>query len=208
MSRLLRALLAISLCLAVPSCALIGKGLSKLPWKKKKKDTEKKDDAIKIIGVVELVNPDQHFVLIRTQGKLLLNPGLVIYAMDGTGGQSKLKVSPEKKQDFLIADIVDGSPRMGNVVLFKPDKSAVPPPADPNQPVVGPGPPPNQPPPPDLPVQPPPITPVNANEFTRPGMNPTTPAQPSPIPPQPVPGAPGSDAIPAPGQVQLPPVIR
>lgn len=208
MSRLLRVLLAISLCFAVPSCSLIGKGLRKLPWKKKKKDTEKKDDAMKIIGVVELVNPDQHFVLIRTQGKLLLNPGLVIYAMDGAGGQSKLKVSPEKKQDFLIADIVDGSPRMGNVVLFKPDKSAVPPPADPNQPVVGPGPPPNQPPPPDLPVQPPPISPVNANEFTRPGMNPAAPAQPSPIPQQPVPGAPGSDTIPVPGQVQLPPVIR
>lgn len=205
MNHLLRAALALCLCFAVPSCGLVGRALHKLPWKKKKKAAEKKEEAVRVIGVVEMVNPDQKFVLIRTRGKLLVNPGVEIYAMDGTGGQSKLKVSPEKKQDFLIADVVDGTPHIGNVVLFKPDKSAVPPAALPGDPATGPGPPPDQP-PPDLPVQPPPIGPVNPDEFTRPQN--FTPAQPSPIPPQPVPGQPGSEAIPVPGQVQLPPVVR
>lgn len=207
MNHVLRIALALCLCFTVPSCGLVSKGIRKLPWKKKKKDAPK-EDVVQAVGVVEMVNPDQKYVLVRTRGRMLVNPGTELFAMDGTGGQSKLKVSPEKKQDFLIADVVSGTPHIGNVVLFKPDKSAVPPATPPNQPVVSP----NSPPPPDLPVQPPPIAPVNPNEFTRPqNFSPAPapmPAQTSPIPQQPLPGQPGSETIPVPGQVQLPPVVR
>ena len=45
MLHLLRISLTLCLCVAVPSCGLVGKGLRKLPWKKKKKDAPKEDAA-------------------------------------------------------------------------------------------------------------------------------------------------------------------
>ncbi len=194
-------------CLPLTSCSMMGKGLGKLPWLKKKKDEPvQTDEGARLIGVVEMVNPEQRFVLVRTQGKILIPAGQELTAMDASGTTTKLKVSPEKKQDFLIADIVDGNPRAGNVVVFKLDRTALPP-ADPNTPPLGPGPGPAPGPPPSDPnVQPPPITPVTASEFTRPGAEP--PLTRSPIPPQPVPAAESNATIPVPGQIQLPPVVR
>lgn len=186
-------------CLALPSCSIIGKGLRKLPWKKKKKeDAAQKEEVTRVIGVIEMVNPEQRFVLVRTQGKITVPPGQEITAMDATGTTTKLKVSPEKKQDFLIADIVDGSPRVGNVVLFKASPKPTTQP-DPLQPPLAP--------PSDPNVQPMPLTPVAPSEFTKTGGQ--VPPTPSPIPPQPVPSAsPPGTTIPEPGQVQLPPIVR
>lgn len=205
MRRLFYAALALIACLSLPSCSLIGAGLRKIPWKKKKAPADSKDNNFtQVIGVVEMVNPEQKFVLIRTQTRMTISAGQELSAMDGFGGFARLKVTPEKKQDFLTADIVDGNPRAGNVVMFKPNMKTVPP-ATPNQP-PGPNSPPFSP-PPELPVQPMPLTPVSPSEFTRPGAA-TVPATPSPIPPQPVP-APNSGAnVPEPGQIQLPPIVR
>lgn len=198
MRRLSHAALALMICLGLASCSLVGAGLRKLRSKKKKPEAEQKDNTVHVIGVIELVNPEQRFVLIRMHGKLAIPAGREITAMDAGGAQTKLKVSPEKKQDFLIADIVDGNPRAGNLVVFKPDKAAVTP-AGPDMP---PGPNPPSPPPP---FEPPfPTTPpaaVAPGEFTRPVID-----GPSPIPPQPVPsGVPGA---PLPGRIELPPVVR
>ena len=190
------------ICLVQPSCSLVGKGLRKLPWKKKKPAAAQNENVTRIIGTIEMVNPEQRFVLIRAQGRLSIPAGQEITAMDGSGALARLKVSPEKKQDFLTADIVDGNPRAGNVVVFKADKTALPP-ADPNQHVLPILPSPS--PPVDPPLQPMPLTPVAPSEFTRSIGN--VPATPSPIPPQPVPANPG-ETIPVPGQIQLPPVVR
>lgn len=201
MRRLLHIALALMVCFALPSCSMIGKGLRKLHWKKKKKaDAAQNEEATRVIGVVEMVNPEQHFVLIRTQGRIAIIAGVEITAMDASGTNSKLKVTPEKKQDFLTADIVDGNPRVGNIVVFKADKNVVPP-ATPSQPAVPDPPLPFQ--PVEPPVQPIPLTPVSPSEFTRPGVS-----TPSPIPPQPVPPANTGATIPVPGQIQLPPVVR
>lgn len=206
MRRLFFAAPALLVCLTLPSCSLVRAGLRKIPWKKKKAAEDAKDnDTTRVIGVIEMVNPEQKFVLIRTQMRIAISPGQELSAMDGAGGFARLKVTPEKKQDFLTADIVDGNPRSGNIVTLKPVANpAVP--AIPGQP-PGPPPPPVSPPPPDLPVQPPPITPVLPSEFTRPGV-PGQSSTPSPIPPQPVPAASSGSAVPEPGQIQLPPVVR
>jgi hypothetical protein len=201
MRRLFHAALALMTCLALPSCSLIGAGVRAFR-SKKKPEAARDDNTVHMIGVVELVNPEQRFVLIRTHGKLSIAAGQEITAMDAGGTTTKLKVSPEKKQDFLIADIVDGNPRAGNLVVFKPVKAAAPP-ASPSQP-VGPGPPPVLPPfEPPLPLTPP--APVTVGEFTKPG---SAVPSPSPIPPQPVPSANPDATIPVPGQIQLPPVVR
>jgi hypothetical protein len=201
MRRLFHAALALMLCLALPSCSLIGAGVRALR-SKKKPEPARDDNTVHMIGVIELVNPEQKFVLIRTHGRLSIPAGREITAMDAGGATTKLKVSPEKKQDFLIADIVDGNPRVGNLVVFKPVKPAVPP-ASPGQP-VGPGPPPVLP-PFEPPLSSPPPGPVTASEFTRTGGN--VPSA-SPIPPQPVPAANPEATVPEPGQIQLPPVVR
>lgn len=210
--RCIRVVIVLMSCLALPSCALIGKGMSKLPWKKKKKQQSgKDDDASRLVGTVEMVNPEQRFVLIRTHGKLAIGAGQELTVMDPSGAQSKVKVSIERKLDFLTADIIDGTPRTGSMVLLKPDKKAPPPPpADPNQPPASPDALPLQP-PTEPPVQPPPLTPVSPNEFTKPaGAAPParSPIPPQPVAPQPAPTSEPGAAIPAPGQIQLPPVVR
>lgn len=73
-----------------------------------------------LIGLVELVNPEQKFVLIRTETKVAIPAGHSLIAIDATGAQTKLKVSPETKQNFLTADIADGTPRVGNLVIYRP----------------------------------------------------------------------------------------
>lgn len=73
-----------------------------------------------LIGLVELVNPEQHFVLIRTEGAVKIPPGDQIITIDATGTQAKLKVTPERKQNFLTADITEGQPRVGNLVIHRP----------------------------------------------------------------------------------------
>ncbi|MBX7209882.1 MAG: hypothetical protein K1X78_16315 [Verrucomicrobiaceae bacterium] len=206
--------LALLACLAVPSCGLVGKGLNKMPWNKKKKnEAAKPDDGPHVIGTVELVNPEQRFVLIRTEAKVAMPAGQELTVLDATGARSKVKVTPEKKLDFLTADIVEGTPRVGGVAYFQLDRKAVPP-ADPNKPVTPSSPPP---PPPVTPLappdQPPPITPVSSSEFLKPEASlpvppPPVPRSASPIPPQRVPSPPAGSGIPVPGQIELPPVVR
>lgn len=77
-----------------------------------------------LIGLVDLVNPDQQFVLIRTEGAVKIPPGDQIITLDATGAQAKLKVTPEKKQNFLTADIIEGRPRVGNLVIHRPGQQA------------------------------------------------------------------------------------
>lgn len=188
---------------------MVGKGMSNMPWKKKKKpEAVKIEDTPHIIGTVEMVNPEQRFVLVRTQGKIAMSAGQELTVVDSSGVESKIKVSPERKLDFLTADIVSGNPKAGGMVFFKYDKKALPP-SDPN--------PPPTPPPPSItpapsPDQPPP-SPVSSSEFLKPGANlpvppPPPPRSSSPIPPQRVPQPATGSAIPEPGQIQLPPVVR
>lgn len=78
-----------------------------------------------LIGLVELVNPEQRFVLIRTETKIGIPAGHSLIAIDATGAQTTLKVSPETKQNFLTADIADGTPRVGNLVIYRPGQQGV-----------------------------------------------------------------------------------
>lgn len=77
-----------------------------------------------LIGLVELVNPEQRFVLVRTEGAVKIPLGDQIITLDATGAQAKLKVTPERKQNFLTADIIEGQPKVGNLVIHRPGQQA------------------------------------------------------------------------------------
>ncbi len=152
-----------------------------------------------LIGLVELVNPDQRFVLIRTQSKVNIPAGHILSTLDATGARGRIKVSPEKKPNLITADIIEGNPRIGNIVSYQPKMQGAQTPASPAAPSDQP-----------MPLQPPPISPVTPSEFLSPdGLA----SQPSPIPtqtiplsPPPITPSPAADLAPLP--VELPPVVK
>lgn len=82
------------------------------------------------IGKVEMVNPDDHFVLARLTMNLAMAPGTELTLVNENGHISKAKVTPERKGVFITADIVSGEPAKGDIVMtgtVKPDELRHPP---------------------------------------------------------------------------------
>ena len=73
----------------------------------------------RLIGTITLVNEENRFVLIDANETA--EPGLPLQAVT-PGGEpaARLKVSPEKKAPFLIADIVSGTPHRGDQAITLP----------------------------------------------------------------------------------------
>lgn len=153
------------LLFSLPSCG----SMSHLLKKKGKSAGTEAPEAAKdqIIGTIEMVNPEQHFVLVKTHNRMTLAPGAKLESHSPNGLKAVLTVTPEHKLNFISADIVEGYPQQGDIVV----EIAVPkPPETPAQPAID-QPPPLEPqpssgaPPPivDLPLPegqlPPPITP-------------------------------------------------
>lgn len=123
-------LFGLTLLLLMPGCGL---------FKRKPKAPEEAPKTV-LIGVVEMVSPEQNYVLIRCEQMPDLAAGAELTALDATGTESKLKLTPERKNRYLTADIVQGSPRVANLVLYKRSAQAtqVPPGAPPTIPAPAP----------------------------------------------------------------------
>ena len=155
----------------------------------------------KLIGTIELVNPEQNYVLINCEQRLNIPAGTEIVAQSTDGTKTKLKVSPERKGNYITADITEGAPQIRDLVLYqvKQGELAVAPGTAPAAPVSGP------------PVQ---LTPIMQADVIPPldaPFQPTAPVSPSatPTPPvlQPPPAStPSAEPVADPGK--LPPVIR
>lgn len=117
------------LCLLLP---LTGCGLLK-----KKQPPPPKDNRTgqaRLIGVIEMVNPEQNYVLINCEERPSLEAGVELIALDSNGQKSKLVVTPERKGNYLTADIKEGTPSVGCLALQKireSDKLPAPPSAAP-----------------------------------------------------------------------------
>ncbi|MFN7562596.1 MAG: hypothetical protein ACK5TH_12510 [Prosthecobacter sp.] len=117
------------LCLLLP---LTGCGLLK-----KKQPPPPKDNRTgqaRVIGVIEMVNPEQNYVLINCDTRPTLEAGVELIALDSNGQKSKLVVTPERKGNYLTADIKEGTPSVGCLALQKireSDKLPAPPSAAP-----------------------------------------------------------------------------
>lgn len=71
-----------------------------------------------LIGTVEMVNPEQNYVLIRCDQVLAINAGTEIIALRADGRKAKLVLTPERKGYYLTADIKEGQPAVSDLVLI------------------------------------------------------------------------------------------
>lgn len=110
-------LLLLLVCVQLASCSLL----------KKKKAEEKPGPVGKatLIGMIEMVNPEQNYVVIRCDTPPAIQPGTELIALNSLGTRSRLVLSPERKGYYLTADIKEGSPSVANLVLL-PQSAAVP----------------------------------------------------------------------------------
>lgn len=71
------------------------------------------------VGKVHVVSPGGDFVLIRSSKFLTIEPDRILTTI-GSGGleTSRLKVSPARKGSFLTADIISGTPNVGDHTLM------------------------------------------------------------------------------------------
>ncbi len=180
--------------LALPllcGCSTVKKGLASRDGAK----TESSDKNIKretIIGVVESVNPEQQFVLVRMEQKMNIAAGTKLETRSPNGLYSQLVAGPERKLNFLAADIVQGAPHAGDLVVISrvvvepsSDKPAAPggKPEPANGPILT-----SQPPAVVSPASPDPATMIPGVPPTDPGAGHVPPAMfssPPPLPPQP-----------------------
>ncbi|WP_184207017.1 hypothetical protein [Prosthecobacter dejongeii] len=95
------------LALVLPGCGLF----------KKKKKPEPQGPKTTVVGIVEMVNPEQNYVLIRCDVVPNLGTGTELVAMDAAGTEAKLKLTQERKGRYLTADIESGQPKVMNLVV-------------------------------------------------------------------------------------------
>ena len=186
--------ICIVLLLGLTSCSyLIGKAVgSKLSSKKSPADN--RTGEAKVIGVIELVNPEQNYVLINCEQRLNIPAGTEIVSQNADGSKTKLKVTPERKGNYITADITEGTPQLRDIVLYKIKPGEVPVPAPVTISAGG------------TVV---PLTPVMQADVIPPldaPFQPIAPLKPSPAPTPPPANVPTEE--PAPDLSKLPPVIR
>jgi hypothetical protein len=71
-----------------------------------------------LIGIIEMVNPEQNYVLIRCEQMPSITAGTELSALSSDGKKTKLILTPERKGHYLTADIKEGSPEVSNLVLL------------------------------------------------------------------------------------------
>lgn len=199
-----------ALLLGLSSCTYLENKLAARKAASKKSSEDKRIREAKVIGVIEMVNPEQNYVLINCEQQVDIPAGTEILSQGVNGTDGKLKVTPERKGNYITADIVEGSPQVRDLVIYKVDTDVAPEqPAQPQTAPVVTG-----------PVTP--LTPIMQADVIPPlnaTFQPMTPAQPAaqpqlpplrqmPAVPAQAPAAPPPTEEPAADLSKLPPVIR
>jgi hypothetical protein len=119
MFRFIQLLVLGALLSLTTSCGLVARAFRSKPKPQTATDGSKE----MFIGVVDLVNPEQHFVLVRTVVNLALRSGTSLEIRSPEGNKSSATVTPEHKSNYISADIASGMPKRGDaVILVAPDK--------------------------------------------------------------------------------------
>lgn len=199
-----------ALLLGLPSCTYFASKYATWKIKSQKSSLEKSIREAKVIGVIEMVNPEQNYVLINCEHQVDIPAGTEIISQGVNGTNGKLKVTPERKGNYITADIVEGSPQVRDLVIYKVESSFEPEqPAQPQTAPVATG-----------PVAP--LTPIMQADVIPPlnaPFQPMTPVQPAAQPQMPplrqMPAVPAQAPAPPPPAEEpaadlskLPPVIR
>ncbi len=90
-----------------------------MPSFSKKTDGDKKIGEAKVIGVIELVNPEQNYVLINCEQRVDIPAGTEIISQGVNGSDARLKVTPERKGNYITADITQGMPQLKDLVVYQ-----------------------------------------------------------------------------------------
>ena len=77
----------------------------------KKSSADKRIGEAKLIGVIEMVNPEQNYVLINCEQRVDIPAGTEIISQGVNGSDAKLRVTPERKGNYITADITQGTPQ-------------------------------------------------------------------------------------------------
>ena len=72
------------------------------------------------VGTITLVNEDGHFVLIDSGMSPGPLPGAVLKCRTTAGESGELKAGDVRRRPFAIADVVKGTPRVGDQVFQQP----------------------------------------------------------------------------------------
>ncbi len=73
-----------------------------------------------LVGTITLVNEDGHFVLIDSGASPGPMPGAVLKSRTPDGESGELKVGDVRRRPFAIADVVKGTPQVGDQVFQQP----------------------------------------------------------------------------------------
>ena len=116
-------LLLLLVCVQLAGCSLL---------KKKREEKPGPVGQATLIGMIEMVNPEQNYVVIRCDTPPAIQPGTELIALSSLGTRSRLVLSPERQGYYLTADIKEGSPSVASLVLLPQSAAAAAaPPAEP-----------------------------------------------------------------------------
>ncbi len=116
--------LCLPLLLGLSNCTYFANKFASL----KKSSEDKRVGEAKVIGVIELVNPEQNYVLINCEHRVDIPAGTEIISQGTNGTDAKLRVTPERKGNYITADITQGTPQLRDLVLYQIKRDAPPPP--------------------------------------------------------------------------------
>lgn len=73
-----------------------------------------------LVGTITLVNEDGHFVLIDSGMSPGPMPGAVLKSSTSAGESGELKAGEVRRRPFAIADVIKGTPQVGDQVFQQP----------------------------------------------------------------------------------------
>ncbi|WP_395752121.1 hypothetical protein [Prosthecobacter sp.] len=112
--------LCLALLLGLSSCTYLeNKFGGMMSSSSKKSSGDKKIGEAKVIGVIEMVNPEQNYVLINCEQRVDIPAGTEIISQGVNGSDARLKVTPERKGNYITADITQGTPQLRDLVVYQ-----------------------------------------------------------------------------------------
>ena len=110
--RLRRCVFALLLATQISGCALLRP--------RPKKATRAPVAKPLFVGTITVVNEDGHFALIDSGASPGPMPGAVLKSRTSAGESGELKVGEIRHRPFAIADVVKGTPHVGDQVFQQP----------------------------------------------------------------------------------------
>ena len=110
--RFIRCLFALLLAAQISGCAMFRP--------RPKKATLATHAKPLLVGTIKLVNDDGHFALIDSGTSPGPLPGTVLTCRAASGETGELKAGEVRRRPFAIADVVKGTPQVGDQVFQQP----------------------------------------------------------------------------------------